>query len=88
MTAMNSAMAASMLRLTGTVSYTHLDVYKRQAVGGTAAEGIVQRSIFVHLCALRIGHIQRVAARDDGRGPCVFTSAVGLACLLYTSRCV
>jgi len=48
-------------------------------LGGTAAERIVQRSIFVHLCALRIGHIQRVAARDDGRGPCVFTPAVGLA---------
>ncbi len=46
-------------------------VHHHLAVGGTAAEGIVQRSIFVHLCALRIGHIQRVAARDDGRGPCV-----------------
>ena len=57
----------------------HAAVHHHLAVGGTAAEGIVQRSIFVHLCALRIGHIQRVAARDDGRGPCVFTPAVGLA---------
>ena len=59
-----------------TVSYTHLDVYKRQGHGtGHAYRGHGHR--FSHESACRCG-----ANSSRGR------RSVRYACLLYTSRCV
>ena len=64
----------------GTVSYTHLDVYKRQAWG-------VASVAFVTMSAgAAPGFSERVASTLSARSRC--TSSCHCTCLLYTSRCV
>ena len=68
-------MAAPPLSLCAAVSYTHLDVYKRQAV---------QRACGLLTLALEEGVEQRIALFVGVAA--VVERAAG--CLLYTSRCV
>ena len=65
-----SAMVAPMA-----VSYTHLDVYKRQAVHSAHREGAIRALNPLH--AQILAHVQFVIGRDQA-----------VVCLLYTSRCV
>ena len=65
-----------------TVSYTHLDVYKRQTVTG---ERILELLLKLHrqsgTTIIMVTHSRKVAVRAD--------RILHLeACLLYTSRCV
>ena len=63
------------------VSYTHLDVYKRQVRQGTQieVEQLVERAGIDHLAAVDV-------AADLHRGVGELEDVTG--CLLYTSRCV
>ena len=60
------------------VSYTHLDVYKRQAVGNTVAE--CQKA---YQALLATNGVLADSNVDTGS-----LEAQGTICLLYTSRCV
>ena len=63
--------------LSGPVSYTHLDVYKRQAfyIGGTKNGMLMGEAVVVLNSELKAGYRHIMKQR-------------GGICLLYTSRCV
>ena len=65
----------------GAVSYTHLDVYKRQVDTSKAT------SISVTDATNKVTE-QLKAANDIGAVDGKSTVTAGTACLLYTSRCV
>ena len=50
-----------------TVSYTHLDVYKRQVLMGTSTAGIAHAAIAGHILGMPMGYV-RSSAKDHGRG--------------------
>ena len=83
----------------GTVSYTHLDVYKRQLVLGGGWAGWVHRAlIFLVIscpCALVIsvplsffGGIGGASRRGILVKGGAYMDVLANTCLLYTSRCV
>ena len=73
--ATNSACGVPMARSASAVSYTHLDVYKRQGMGYQIVDGPEVEEAAYNFTRLNIeeGHPSR--DRSD-------------TCLLYTSRCV
>ena len=80
-----------------TVSYTHLDVYKRQALDGDL-RGDGRQAVVALVVDVGRGEGERAAGQVDGVGPGCAGHAiaagtrgdglVSAACLLYTSRCV
>ena len=64
-----------------TVSYTHLDVYKRQGNDYPTKDGTCVRD-YVHILDLAQAHILALQALDR------LGSRKYNLCLLYTSRCV
>ena len=86
-TGRDSAKMDTMFRQSGSVSYTHLDVYKRQGDHLSSAASDSGRVL------------SEVAADAVGKGVCVYTQRLyegydklyqqtSGSCLLYTSRCV
>ena len=72
------------------VSYTHLDVYKRQVLKQNAEDGGSRRFVLVEMDD---GIARKVTAERIRRAATGYTNAKGqavdgLGCLLYTSRCV
>ena len=66
-------------RVAQPVSYTHLDVYKRQVLGFGVGR---VHSFLVHFAVgVRSGDLNQDMANRDGLGDAI-------VCLLYTSRCV
>ena len=75
-----------------TVSYTHLDVYKRQILGGTGSAKTTLVQLIPRLYDATEGAV-KVAGRDVREYELhALRDAVGIVlqknCLLYTSRCV
>ena len=75
-----------------TVSYTHLDVYKRQVLGETLVD-TAKMLPFLFLAYLLIEYIEhrhgeRIEAllAGGGRWGAVPGAVLGCVCLLYTSR--
>ena len=66
----------------GPVSYTHLDVYKRQVAGLLGA--LWSASGYVNAFGRAMNRVYEI---DEGR-PIWKLRPLFLACLLYTSRCV
>ena len=87
-----------MSRKSWPVSYTHLDVYKRQALGGEPGAKAVGAEL--RPCLAAHGADDGIGAQRFGRAACrlelhgvaaaaLVQGAHGAAgCLLYTSRCV
>ena len=79
----------------GTVSYTHLDVYKRQqGSSGNASYGNCVKlrhpngyfTLYAHLSGVKVSDGQQVEkGRQIGN---MGNSGNSYGCLLYTSRCV
>ena len=76
-----------------TVSYTHLDVYKRQVLTVEIPPISVGTEIcvcFPDSCRLRRNNVSELSFRFLNRAEMEFNRKAGLyeTCLLYTSRCV
>ena len=83
-----------------TVSYTHLDVYKRQVVSQAAASALHTPTYPKGFVAIRITEmcirdsyksaVWRAPRGERGSSGAVYADRTGLCrtCLLYTSRCV
>ena len=79
------------------VSYTHLDVYKRQAqelvksevvaVIGTTTT-VMTKAIMPTLEAAKVVQISPTASATDLYGKDDYLFRINWTCLLYTSRCV
>ena len=89
--AIMSAVIAGTLCI-GAVSYTHLDVYKRQDQGGV--QGLVavrlgDRDVVLELPGNRLEQAVQRPEREVARRHVVHDDAEAVKiCLLYTSRCV
>ena len=79
------------------VSYTHLDVYKRQGIQMIQAIGLVETKGFVAVveaadAMLKAANVKLIKYQSIGGGyvTVIVEGDVGAvkACLLYTSRCV
>ena len=84
----DNEIAAQVLGYVGAVSYTHLDVYKRQAQGHALARWVV-----VALVVAFAGQVLVVVAARRRPLSARTVRRLGIAvlvvlCLLYTSRCV
>ena len=73
---------------TGAVSYTHLDVYKRQAVARASGKYQPPMQLIGKLYRDKAGWVADWAFVDGGKVLSKWTTKHADACLLYTSRCV
>ena len=60
------------------VSYTHLDVYKRQGLPGESHDVVLELKLLADVGLVGFPNV----------GKSTLLSVVSKACLLYTSRCV
>ena len=82
-----------------TVSYTHLDVYKRQGivlvpwaitccVSGNYFQGLGLLALFGIVALVRTIIEPKIIGKQFGLHPLATITAMYAGCLLYTSRCV